>query len=192
MPFLINIFEKDEKLFGKLGECCVSKNKDDPFNNETLLADYSVFYRSSSLVEFNLLAVEVKPTGKSSHAQPQSDLVKLGKEMKCMVDRLVDAGMDKTVVGGMLIEGVSCSTYIMDLSYDGVYRMAQLGHFYLLRGPSDIMLVPGIMEYFSQLKSILLQTVTIIEKKKNSSSSSNTLSPTSRKRKACGTPKRMK
>ncbi|ORY98302.1 hypothetical protein BCR42DRAFT_215784 [Absidia repens] len=107
-------------------------------------------------------------------------------------------GWTRLLLGGMLIEGVSCSTYIMDLNYDGVDRMTQLAQFYLLRGPSDIMLVPGIMEYFSQLKSILLHTVTSIEKKKNNNSNnnndsnSNTLSPTSRKRKACGTPKRIR
>ncbi|CAO3588587.1 unnamed protein product [Absidia cylindrospora] len=137
------------------------------------MTDYMVSYRSSGLYEFDLLAVEVKSIGKSSSGQPQSDLIKLGKEMKRMAGWLVDTGIDKFVVGGMLIEGVSCSTYIMDLSYDGVYRMTQFADFYLLRVPSDIMLVPGIMEYIMQLKIIVLQTVASIEKRNNNNNNNN-------------------
>ncbi|CAO3589344.1 unnamed protein product [Absidia cylindrospora] len=127
MPFMINIFEKDVKFIGKQGESYVGRNGDDLDNGvPSMMTDYTVFYRTRLSQEFGLFGVEVKPPGKSSSGQLQSDTLKLAKEMKRMVDFLVDSGVDSVIVGGMLVEGASCSTYIMDLNFDGVYRMIQL------------------------------------------------------------------
>ncbi|CAO3588281.1 unnamed protein product [Absidia cylindrospora] len=203
MPFMTNIFENEQELHRKLGEAYVSRYGDDLDNGSAaLMANYTVLHRTSFGQEFDLLVVEVKPPGKTSSGQLQSDWVKIGKEMKRMVDCLVNTGIDNILVGGTLVEGFSCSTYMMDLKHDGVCRMTQLSHFYLLRGPSDIALVPEIIEYILQLKAILLQTVASINQRymkgisnnsnSNSNSNSSILSPISRKRKACGTPKRIK
>ncbi|CAO3601303.1 unnamed protein product [Absidia cylindrospora] len=96
------------------------------------------------------------------------DLVKLEKEMKRMVDRLVDAGVhDVAVCGGMLIKGFRCETFTMDLKLDGIYRMTQVAHFYLLCDASDFLLATHVIETLLQVKRIILNTVALNAKKNN-------------------------
>lgn len=55
---------------------------------------------------YDLFAVELKQPG-SRCPGPYTDLVKLGKEMKLMLDALVLAGVRDPVVCGLLIKGIS-------------------------------------------------------------------------------------
>lgn len=199
MPFLENIFEKDSRLRGKLGESYIMNGKSIDNGKASLMADYTVSYVPYAGITFDLLVVEVKPIGKNSSSQPQSDLVKLGKEMKRMIDYLVDASIENISVCGILVEGVKCFTYMMDLEYDGVYRMVQLGQFNLVRDVSDILLIPKAIEYLLQTKSIILETLNSIDKRyKNNdnrkSTTTTTITTTTAiqrhlwKRPACGSP----
>ncbi|CAO3651166.1 unnamed protein product [Cunninghamella echinulata] len=165
-PFMVNIFEKNSLLMGKQGESYVSRNiNNEDDNTATLMADYTIFYQSNLNKNFDLFVVEVKPIGKSCGSQVQSDLVKLGKEMKRMVDFLVAEDIDQITVCGMLVKGIECSTYKMDLEYDGMYRMVQLGGFHLLRNETDILLTPKIIQHLIQVKNYILKTANSINEK---------------------------
>ncbi|CAO3588625.1 unnamed protein product [Absidia cylindrospora] len=207
MPFMTNVFEKDPKQ----GECFVAKNtvmdkwRDDTHGGLYCVLSDKLSSRIRSLHHYSEpvqpmtvalqpnYTVEVKPPNKSSSSQLQSDLVKLGKEMK----RMLDAGIEKIMVCGMLVEGFPCTTYSMDLKFDGIYRMVQLARFHLLRDSSDILLAPRIIENLLQVKTILIETVTSIDDITNNNVSdsdccSSDGTPKSWKRPACGTPKQCK
>ena len=70
-----------------------------------MLADYIGSKKAPTGDIFDILAIEVKPPSKSSRAQLQSDFVKLGKELKSMVDRLHSHGIKDAVVCGVLFDG---------------------------------------------------------------------------------------
>ncbi|CAO3641119.1 unnamed protein product [Cunninghamella blakesleeana] len=196
VPFLENIFEKDHRLKGKLGESFVMNGRNIDNGNASLMADYTVSYSPHAGITFDLLVIEVKPISKNSSSQPQSDLVKLGKEMKRMIDYLADASIENISVCGVLVEGVNCFTYEMDLEYDGIYRMIQLGQFNLVRDVADILLLPKAIEYLLQTKAIILETLNSIDKRyKNNDSIKPTTTITTKtierhlwKRHACGSP----
>ncbi|CAO3637683.1 unnamed protein product [Cunninghamella blakesleeana] len=179
-----------DRLKGKLGESYVMNGNNVENGNASLMADYTVSYSPIHGHIFDLFVVEIKPIGKSSTSQPQSDFVKLGKEMKRMVDCLVNEDIETVQVDGILVEGIKCHTYIMDLGYDGIYRIVQIGEFNLLRDSSDILLVPKIIEYLSQVKSFLLETANSIDLKfKNNNNHPHKVQQRHlRKREACGSP----
>ncbi|KAG2226918.1 hypothetical protein INT45_010197 [Circinella minor] len=76
--------------------------------------------------------LEVKKQGKQANIY-ESDLVKLGKEMKIGVEKLVNEGVEEPEVVGIVVEGVEMTTYKLDLKYDGQYRMYVLNSCYLSR-----------------------------------------------------------
>lgn len=156
MPFLQQVFNKDEQLCGRLGESHLGDNRE-------LMADYTVSHQAPDGRCFDLLAVEIKPPGKSSNCQVQSDFIKMGKEMKCMLDCLINAGVDAPVTCGLLVEGFKCTTYSMQLKADGVYLMVEHGQSHLLQTPLCIPNVPGIVEHLLQLKSLLSSTLDAID-----------------------------
>ncbi|KAI8393984.1 uncharacterized protein BYT42DRAFT_552950 [Radiomyces spectabilis] len=77
--------------------------------------------------------------------------VKGGKELKGMVDCLVNANVKDPVVCGILVQGFNCATYWLELKSDGVYVLTCLGKSALLRSPMDLPLVPSIVEHWIQL-----------------------------------------
>ncbi|KAG1501684.1 hypothetical protein G6F50_003234 [Rhizopus delemar] len=90
-----------------------------------------VVYIKSWTSRLDLAVLELKrPSG--SNNGPVSDFVKLGRQMKTMLGKLVDIGVESPVVCGILVEGFKCSTYIMDLKYEATYRMIRLASFNLV------------------------------------------------------------
>ena len=75
------------------------------------------------------MSLEVKKKGKQAHVY-ESDIIKLGKELKIAVDKLVNGGVDGAEVIGILVEGLKVMTYKMDLKYDGRYQMCVLNTCY--------------------------------------------------------------
>ena len=150
-PFLLNIFPPTINI--RDGE---SHIVDDP---QSLLADYVGSYSSSAGKVFDILAIEVKPPKKVSSAQLQSDFVKTGKEMKDMLDTLVDNGIHDAIVAGFVIEGYESRSYTMELVGEGVYLMVQRGKCELLRSPNDASRIPQLYEHFLQTRNLLLSTI---------------------------------
>ncbi|CAG8655658.1 22093_t:CDS:2, partial [Racocetra persica] len=71
-----------------------------------------------------LLVAEVKPTYKET----SDDLIKLGNGMKGVIDKCINDGINIKGISicGLLIEGVQCSVFVMDLDYEAMYRMILL------------------------------------------------------------------
>ncbi|CAG8485652.1 1505_t:CDS:10 [Paraglomus occultum] len=106
----------------------------------------------------NVLVTEVKSPKYRGKKLP--DLIKLGNEMKDSLDKMVDDGIftEDVVVCGILVHGLLCSAYAMDLKYDGVYRMILLGRFYLPRDHNDFGVFPRTIEILMQVKKLVLHT----------------------------------
>lgn len=67
-----------------------------------------VVYIKSWTSRLDLAVLELKrPSG--SNNGPVSDFVKLGRQMKTMLGKLVDIGVESPVVCGILVEGKECT-----------------------------------------------------------------------------------
>ncbi|CAJ0645226.1 11369_t:CDS:10 [Entrophospora sp. SA101] len=73
-----------------------------------------------------LLIGEFKPPG-TKVSLVNEDFVCLGKTMKYCLDKGIEDGMEDLVIGGLQVIGFLGHIYIMDLCFDGVYRMILLG-----------------------------------------------------------------
>ncbi|CAO3637363.1 unnamed protein product [Cunninghamella blakesleeana] len=150
-PFFDHILGNDVNFIGCLGESHVKEKS-------TIMADYILKYVPPYGECFDLFVAEIKPVNKNCHSQLQSDFVKLGKQMKSMLDHLIKTGVNDPIVTGLLVDGYSCSTFMLSLKSDGIYILTELATFYLLRSPLDSPLIPTIAECFFQLKSLITTT----------------------------------
>ncbi|CAG8479053.1 12161_t:CDS:2, partial [Ambispora gerdemannii] len=75
-----------------------------------------------------LLIGEIKPPNATENSVME-DLVSLGKTMKATLDKSIEGGIDDLVVCGLQDLG---RCYVIDLHYDGIYRMMLIGEFQLL------------------------------------------------------------
>ncbi|CAG8479979.1 3884_t:CDS:10 [Acaulospora morrowiae] len=80
-----------------------------------------------------LLIGEVKPQ-KTRDALVSEDLVSLGKMMKNALDKSIKDGIDDLVICGLQVIGFVGRAYVMDLRFEGIYRMILIGEFELPRG----------------------------------------------------------
>ncbi|KAI9318180.1 hypothetical protein BX666DRAFT_1599376 [Dichotomocladium elegans] len=128
---------------------------------------------------FDLFIAEIKPPHSSNAV---SDLPKLAKAMKRMIDILVAYGIDQPRVCGLWVQGTlillcydhthsfgkcsgfSCHTYAMDLEYEGIYRMVELDQFHLPRTVADLVLTKHAMECLLKVKGIIIRTLGNINK----------------------------
>ncbi|GAA5810219.1 hypothetical protein MFLAVUS_003638 [Mucor flavus] len=76
-----------------------------------------------SCIRHDITIAEVKPTCASSERLP-SDLVKLGQQMKVMLDNVVNYRVGSPKVCGILVEGKNCSLYKMDIVRPNPVRIA--------------------------------------------------------------------
>ncbi|KAI7893519.1 uncharacterized protein EV154DRAFT_479271 [Mucor mucedo] len=74
--------------------------------------DYIAYVKVRS-IRHDVTIAEVKPTNAGS-GRPPSDLVKLGQQMKVMLNNLVIYRIDPPTVCGILVEGSHCSLYKMN------------------------------------------------------------------------------
>lgn len=106
-----------------------------------------------------LLALEVKPPNYHSNNLWSSDTVKLGNELKDIIDKVIDDGVgEDIVVCGLLVEGFRCDLFVMDLKYNAVYRMIRLGRCYLPRDRHDFAILYPTIELLLQAKSIVIRS----------------------------------
>ncbi|KAL1932441.1 hypothetical protein VTP01DRAFT_8119 [Rhizomucor pusillus] len=74
--------------------------------------------------------------------------------MKLMIGKLLEAGVRDPIVCGILIEGFACSTYIMDLRYEAIYRMIRLATFKLIGSGLNLMPLPSMVRRLVQLRPL--------------------------------------
>ncbi|KAI8364371.1 uncharacterized protein BYT42DRAFT_609025 [Radiomyces spectabilis] len=88
-----------------------------------------------------------------------NDLVKLGNELKFMLDAIIYDGADEAaLVVGILLEGVKCRTYKLDLDYNGVYRLIELSCSDLMTSDFDFYPAISIFENIAQLKNLIIKS----------------------------------
>nr|CAG8601210.1 3702_t:CDS:2 [Entrophospora candida] len=116
--------------------------------------DFLIRTTNTNYVE--LLLAEIKPT-KVSIKLFSNDLVKLGKEMKSSIDKIIDEGLlDVSVYG---IHGAEiCKCYIMDLKSEGIYRMMVLGKFIIPRDPTSWATVINCFQILITLKGLVYES----------------------------------
>ncbi|SAM09812.1 hypothetical protein [Absidia glauca] len=125
------------------------------------------------------LAVGEFKSVKGRCSGPPSDLVKMGQEIKVMLNNLIKEGILSPVVCGILVEGnvwngastlttrpipfffliptffligKTCATMKMDLSAPRFYRMVMLNSFPLCTSRSELSLLPNMLVQFTPLK----------------------------------------
>ncbi|KAI9473770.1 MAG: hypothetical protein EXX96DRAFT_541437 [Benjaminiella poitrasii] len=148
--FIVMLFEDvfmlDTILERPMGNL-VEKRKCD--NHNLFKPDYVVFITQRSH-RLDLLCAEAKSP--VSTIFPKSDLVKVGQEMRWMLNRLVREGVRNPVVGGIVISGFQVQTYKMELIDNGVYRIVELSKTLLFKNIHELILTPNILSNLLQLK----------------------------------------
>ncbi|CAG8726777.1 3151_t:CDS:10, partial [Funneliformis caledonium] len=83
------------------------------------------------------------------------DLISLGKTMKSAIDKSIKDGADDLVICGMQIIGFLGRAYVMDLRFEGVYRMILIGEFELPRGSTSWGTVLQCYQVLSIIRAIV-------------------------------------
>ncbi|RHZ83711.1 hypothetical protein Glove_88g35 [Diversispora epigaea] len=88
-------------------------------------------------------------------------LVKIGNEMKDMLDKCINDGIKNKDLSicGLLVEGFQCSVLVMDLKYSAIYRMIHLGKFYFPRSIHNLNVLSIAIEELMQIKNIIFHSV---------------------------------
>ncbi|KAI7861271.1 hypothetical protein BDF14DRAFT_2000049 [Spinellus fusiger] len=124
--------------------------------------DYIAYIKTRS-TRHDITVAEFKPVGTHS-GKPPSDLVKLGQQMKTMLNDLISHKVGNPVVCGILVQGKVCSLYKMDLIAPRFYRMILLASFSLCTSSSELCLIPNTFLWIAQLKDITVDTAKKVEK----------------------------
>ncbi|KAI9308178.1 hypothetical protein BJ944DRAFT_260724 [Cunninghamella echinulata] len=93
-----------------------------------------------------------------------SDFVKLGREMKLTLNELIYRGIKNPMVCGILIEGFECQTFVMDLNYDGIYRLSAISKFKLCCNIQEFVLFPTLFNNILYLKKLIMEVALQVEK----------------------------
>ncbi|KAG1048039.1 hypothetical protein G6F43_009544 [Rhizopus delemar] len=101
--------------------------------------------------------VEVKRPGQVSLYQDEDNYVKLLKQMKTSVDVQIDLGVHNPTSLGLLVEGFSCTLYMMHIKDEGVYIPVQIKRFFLPEVRENLVNVPSVVEGFFFMKEKLLE-----------------------------------
>ncbi|KAI8381206.1 uncharacterized protein BYT42DRAFT_604214 [Radiomyces spectabilis] len=125
----------------------------------SLKPDYVMYVEPTAKTNLELFFLEVKDWPNKGNVY-EADTVKLGKEMKLGLHKLVNGGVKDPITVGMLVEGCHVKTYYMDLKFDGLYRMVETSLFNLPTNRGDeLLLVPPVLERLKQMKVIIERTM---------------------------------
>jgi hypothetical protein len=80
-----------------------------PYDNDSqlMIPDLALYVDAVSTINFDLLVLEVKKQGNYSNGYLEKDLIKLGKEMKVALDKLIKYNVENPEVARLHIEGKS-------------------------------------------------------------------------------------
>ncbi|GAA5800827.1 hypothetical protein HPULCUR_006266 [Helicostylum pulchrum] len=134
-------------------------------DGQMMIPDLALYIDPLSVINFELFIVEVKKHGNFSNGTLENDMIKLGKEMKLAVDKLITHKVDSPEIIGLLIRGLNVTVMKMDLQYNGQYRLIEISTFFLVRDTiDDIMLIPSIIQKLDQVRQIIQDTMEKIYK----------------------------
>ncbi|KAG0192636.1 hypothetical protein DFQ28_008512 [Apophysomyces sp. BC1034] len=154
MPYLRYLFPK-EQAFDIAGPTTSSKAAKSAYSVEdsSLIAPKPDVLISKAGIE--CIAGEVKKPSTRKVAV-EKDIVKLANILKLMMDEALTSKSNKhAFVAGIHLNGIQCSTYKLDLRYDGVYRFSELGTFNVMQNGTDFLPAITAYEHFAQLKNVV-------------------------------------
>ncbi|KAI7873714.1 uncharacterized protein EV154DRAFT_527817 [Mucor mucedo] len=154
-PLLSSVFSSDPLLNMKWAKGKLAND-----SNASYKPDFQVFNLSGS-VKCIVLIAEFKHSEQNSYVE--SDLLKLGKQMKLTLNKLISDGINNPKVCGVHREGLNLNTYVMDLISPKVYRMINVAKVKLFVNLDQISLLPRVLAHLICLKNIALETSQKIE-----------------------------
>lgn len=125
--------------------------------DSTFKSDFQVFSRIVN-IRCIVIVAEFKP--KSRNSAIESDLIKLGKQMKLLYNDLVEKRVPKPSICRLLCQGENLYTYVMDMPSPYTYRMAKLSKVTLCRNIGELHLLPV---FISKLVHVKVRTKCLIK-----------------------------
>ncbi|CAI2190111.1 20561_t:CDS:10 [Funneliformis geosporum] len=105
-----------------------------------------------------LMFAEIKPPNARVDLINQ-DLVTLGKTMRASKDKLLKEGVD-LIVSGLHVIGYIGRCYVMDLPYDGIYRMALIGEFIFPESPTTWGTLMNVFQVMATVQDLVNKEAT--------------------------------
>ncbi|KAI9278494.1 hypothetical protein BDA99DRAFT_8377 [Phascolomyces articulosus] len=128
--------------------------------------DYLIYFFFKDDDQKTLFTAEVKPV--SRNVGVVNDTVKLGYEMKLIMDVLIEVGVANPIVCGLIVKDAQCEGYIMDLKYEATYRLTRICQFKLPKSFQDLPLFVPAVEAMLQLRTFIESTaLSMSEKQEN-------------------------
>ncbi|KAG2237880.1 hypothetical protein INT48_002184 [Thamnidium elegans] len=103
-----------------------------------------------------LVIGEFKKT--NNYSAIESDIVKLGKQMRLTYNDLVSKRILHPVVCGIICQGDDKITYFMDMQSPKQYRMFKISKVKLFKSSEELYFLPHIISSIVQLKNVALET----------------------------------
>jgi hypothetical protein len=154
-PLLSSVFASDPLLKMKWANGQVNNNDNNSFKPDFLV------YNLSGSVKCVVLIAEFKPTEQNSYVE--SGLVKIAKQMKATLNKLITSGVTMPKICGIHCEGENVHTYVMDLPSPKLYRMTNASKIKLFKNLNQISLLPYVITHMLCLKGVASETASKIE-----------------------------
>ncbi|CAG8656398.1 3598_t:CDS:10, partial [Ambispora gerdemannii] len=106
-----------------------------------------------------LMFAEIKPPNTKEYLVNEEDLVTLGKTMRASLDKSLENGVD-LVICGLHVFGYLGRCYIIDLRYDGIYRMILVGEFRFPEDPTTWGTLMGCFQVMATMQNLVNEGAT--------------------------------
>ncbi|SAL97121.1 hypothetical protein [Absidia glauca] len=158
LPLLSAYFPNDSTIIteganGAVGGSAKRKRQTDP-EAQGRKGDFSVYTCDKHLSQLVFL-MECKPPRASS----SDDFTKMANCLKDCIDKAIKDGVDHSAltVCGLICESGRCKVFSMDLKYHGMYRLIEIGTFYLPRDHNNLDVMLGAFQVMNQCQKIVME-----------------------------------
>ncbi|OAD08829.1 hypothetical protein MUCCIDRAFT_76290 [Mucor lusitanicus CBS 277.49] len=168
VPILDSFFPNDDYLTTyaadkEIAESSIRFTAIDPsLQKHAKKADYSVVHNPT---KFALLTVEAKSC--QNQSKSSSDVVKIGKYLKDLLDAAEAKGYQGLQLLGLVSRGDQINVYVVEHKYDCIYTMFKLNTLHIPIKYTDIHRAISAFEILSRLKQIVDYNVDIFEQAKD-------------------------
>ncbi|KAI9495383.1 hypothetical protein BDB00DRAFT_246147 [Zychaea mexicana] len=153
------VFGEDQKLLHEW----VNKKLPDTEANITMKPDFVAATKPAKRTVY-LFSVEIKPSRRTSDDDICEDRVKLGNQMKTMMQTLESFHIENAQTIGLLIQGYDCTLYLMDNVYKPIYRMIEMYSFSLPKTIEEISVLEHAVECLLSCKAVVERNANEVEK----------------------------
>ncbi|KAI9254065.1 hypothetical protein BY458DRAFT_521345 [Sporodiniella umbellata] len=162
LPLLAAYFPNSSSIFTEGANGAVSgssrRKRQTDHDAKARKGDFSVYTCDNHLSQLVFL-MECKPP----RANPSDDFVKMANCLKDCLDKAIKDGADHSVltVCGLLCESSRCKVFSMDLKYHGMYRLIEIGTFYLPRDHNNLDVMLGAFQVMNQCQKIVMEAAKV-------------------------------